>query len=149
MKRTFSPLSPTHVHFWLSAILASSSTESIIRWNSPTFSSLRTSSSFSPPTCSTSYLMSTTTHTHPNKPCIQRSYQRSSFGSSKRYIVPNYIPFTFEFAIERFFLNIYNQPGTYESAHLLLDRLPSLPRMTCVAGDFNLHHTLWDTSRRS
>lgn len=46
------------------------------------------------------------------------------------------------------FLNVYNRPGSNEAVrHMQL--LQNLPQFDAVLGDFNLHHSSWDSTRSS
>ena len=49
---------------------------------------------------------------------------------------------------ERFFLNVYSHPDNHEGTKALI-QAEHLPSFTLIAGDFNLHHTLWESNRRS
>lgn len=42
-------------------------------------------------------------------------------------------------------LNVYNDSRSHEAVAHLLQRCHSLPAITCMVGDFNLRHSMWDT----
>lgn len=45
-------------------------------------------------------------------------------------------------------LNVYNDSRTFAAVEYLLDRADSLPRISIMAGDFNLRDPMWDAGQR-
>ncbi|KAI0697699.1 hypothetical protein BC835DRAFT_1413551 [Cytidiella melzeri] len=46
------------------------------------------------------------------------------------------------------FINVYNDSRTFAADTHLLERAEALPRVTALAGDFNLHDPMWDEGKR-
>ena len=43
------------------------------------------------------------------------------------------------------FLNVYNDPDQFQALEYLEQRFDTMPDIHVMTGDFNLHHSVWDT----
>ena len=107
VNKILSPLSIAHANFLPSSFLVSFSINRMIRKNTPAFSSLHTSFSFSPLTYSISYVVHIMIHTPPNKPRMQRSHQHSFCGLDRQCNTSNFTPFSFKPTTQGFFVAAY------------------------------------------